>query len=140
VRFFFGTSLVTTWASLIERAEDAARAAKRTADVARDVSRASPPDPALKLASAAAADDAAAAGRSVAALRFEEQLDRWVAARDDVPADELLLSLAPRAGGKIDAYWLAAAHLAQAGVAVPRNWRSPVTGEPVNANPDPNES
>ena len=134
-----------TYALLIENAEADARAAKRAADAARDVSRAAPADAGLRAYAAAAASSAADAGRQVAAVRFEEQLDLWVdrCGRGDVLPDELLLSLAPRAGGAVDWYWLAAAHVALAGVAVPRNWRSPVSGEPVNApypNPDPIES
>jgi hypothetical protein len=57
----------------------------------------------------------------VAAVRFEEQRDRWMdrCGRGDVLADELLLSLAPREyRGVVDWYWLAAAHVALAGVAV----------------------
>jgi hypothetical protein len=134
---------MTTYAVLIEAAETDARAAKRAADVAREVSRSAPADPALRVAAAAAADAAADAGRNVAAVRFEEQLDRWVDrfGAGDVLADELLMQLAPRDHrGVVDAYWLAAAHLARAGAATPRNWRSP-TGEPVHAisNPSSNQ-
>jgi hypothetical protein len=134
--------VTVTFAKAIEQAEAAARDAKRGADVARDVSRATPADPALQAAATAAGDDAATAGRKVAAWRFEEQLDLWLDRHreGDVQSDDMLLTLAPRDRGTVDWYWLAAANLAQSGVAVPRNWRSPVTGEPVNANPDPNES
>ena len=130
-----------TFASLIETAEADARAAEHVADAARDASRNAPADAGLRAAAAVAASSAADAGRKVAALRFEDRLDRWVdrCARGDVLADELLMQLAPRHGGTVDAYWLAAAHLAQAGVAVPRNWRPPVSGEPVNDHPNPNQ-
>ena len=85
----------------------------------------------------------ASLGRTLAGWQFEEALDLWVnrSAEDAEIVDETLLRLAPRHRGQVDWYWLAASHLSRSGVTVPRNWRSPVSGEPVanpNHNPDHN--
>jgi hypothetical protein len=104
--------------------------------------RAAPADAELHAAVVVAASSAATAGRKVAAVRFEAELDRWVDrfGAGEVLADDLLLKLAPRHRGRLDAYWLAGAHLASAGAAVPKFWRSPVSGEPINnANPHPTD-
>jgi hypothetical protein len=77
----------------------------------------------------------------VAAVRFEEQRDRWMdrCGRGDVLADELLLSLAPREyRGVVDWYWLAAAHVALAGVAVSQELALIRYGRARQCNPHPN--
>jgi len=86
--------------------------------------------------------EATTAGRKLAELLWEEAVDLWVdrSSSDDVVIDERLLALAPRVNGEVDWYWVGAAHLSRSGRAVPRSWRSPISGEPVHATANLNES
>jgi hypothetical protein len=125
-----------TYAAAIDTAEQAFRRAKRAAESARAASKASPADLELRAAASAASDVASDAGRVLAGWQFEEALDLWVdrAAANAAVVLDTLVEVAPRdSRGEVDWYWLAAAHLARAGVTVPGSWRSPVTREPLHA-------
>jgi len=129
----------TTIAVLIDAADKGLARAKIAAELARLDSKASPADVHLRAKALVADADATTAGRKRAELRFEESLDLWIdrLAANDIAADETLLALAPRVQGEVDWYWLAAAYLSRSGVTVPKNWRSPVSGEHV-ATVNPN--
>ena len=122
--------MTTTFAEAIDTADSVFRRAKQHAEVARLRSKASPADPELRVAASTAADSASDAGRRVHELRFEQELDCWI--DSDPVLDENLVLLAPRVRGEMDSYWLAAAHLVAAGWNVPKGWRSPHSGEPIN--------
>jgi hypothetical protein len=98
--------------------------------LAREDSKADPKDRRLRIAAEDPSYEAAEAGRKVAEYEFLARIDAWVAS--DQPADELILSLAPRVNGKPDWDWVAAAHLARSGVKVPSGWVSELSGEPLH--------
>jgi hypothetical protein len=71
----------------------------------------------LKIAADDAEYAASQAGRELALLRFEAEIERWntrVDAGDEL-VDPLLVSLAPRHGGEPDWHWIAAANVKRAG-------------------------
>jgi hypothetical protein len=123
---------MATLYDLLEQTKEAARVARRNAEFAREDSKADPKNRRLRIAADDASYAAAQAGRKVAEIEFLVRIEEWIARIDDVPVDETLLRLGPRVGGQIDCDWLAAAHLARAGVKVPQGWRSEVSGEPIN--------
>lgn len=132
--------MTITMRGLIEAAERDLRTLKRTAERAREASKAAPDDRELRHAADDAGDLVAAAGRDLVALRFEDDLDRWtdrVQAGDVIP-DADLVALAPRVRRAPDWSWVGAASLRRDGVTVPQGWRSPESGELCHASPDPN--
>jgi hypothetical protein len=123
---------MATFYDLIEEQREAARIARRSAEFAREDSKNDPKSRRLRIAADDASHAAAQAGRKVAETEFLVRIEEWL--RRDEPWDELLVKLAPRVRGEIDDEWVAAAHLAGAGVKIPAGWRSEFSGETVNDN------
>jgi hypothetical protein len=156
-----------TISDLVSRAEQRVASAKRAADAARVAAedakdraeRAAAPAPGLAGADLAQREDRAAelsarhrhldrehrqavemhraAGRELASIKFERDLDAWVhrwhtesthLVGDPEPAlpwvDSTLVALADG-----DAYLTAALHLQRTGTAIPAGWCSPSTGK-----------
>jgi hypothetical protein len=115
---------------LIEQTKQVAREAKVDSDLAREASKADSQNRQLRIEAEHASYKATEAGRKVAEYEFLARILAWQ--DSDEPADELLLSLAPRVNGRPDWDWVAAAHLARSGVKVPSGWRSEISQEGIH--------